>query len=102
MTNSNKFSYFTSGKFRKDIYPKKMAFRSYNLSKLSKVIATYRNKQTHLEDFYEQQQNSSFEYEVYSNGSFYCSDEDSYSYLSDDSLSCPCCQDYEYVDDEYD
>jgi hypothetical protein len=97
MSQSNKFSYFTSGKFRSDVYPKKLAFKAYNLSRLSKVIATYRNKQTHLEDFYELQ-NSSFETESCRDDTFYYSDDDNFTYLSENSQTCPCCEKYEEDD----
>ena len=72
--NSNKFSYFTSGSFKKDVYSKCKAFKAYNISLKMKVSQsknveqqTYPNKQHHLENLYVE-----YDEEVY----YYSSDSD--------------------------
>jgi hypothetical protein len=48
----DKFEYFGSGSYKKEIYTKSPAFKSYNVNKRRKINTTYHNTQKHLEDFH--------------------------------------------------
>lgn len=76
--SSDKFSYFISGAFKKDVYSKCKAFKAYNISKKIKVALAknaeqkvYQNKQHHLDNLYVEYDDEVYYYSTDSDDDYY-------------------------------